>query len=303
MLREHQKPIPVASGKVSRGPRPAGHTVSSARHGWDGALAFDIPEGPGGEWRQEHRRIALQVWHEPISVRALGGASGGWRTIEAGARLWLPGEPQHYAWRRTPRTTIVLVTPERVEQLLERPYGKVNFERWRGIDFRSTFLSKLVSAMATDLANDCPAGPLVGDSLTAALIAYLEHGPVEVLEAESRPGPSPQRFARVLEYIAENLAEPLRLADLQREAGCSGKRLSRAFVERTGWLPHRYVLEQRVRRAAAAIEERDESLAHVAVSVGFADQSQMTKGFRKVLGTTPGQLRRRLLGSSAYDAE
>lgn len=299
MLREHHDLTPQPG---PRGTRPASRALSSAQHGWDGTLAFDIPEGPGGEWRHEHRRLALQLWHEPLCVRPLQGC-GSWRTIEAGARLWLPGEPQHYAWRRTPRTTVVLMTPERIEKVLERPFAKANLERWREVDFRDLFLFKLVAAMTEDLANDCPAGSLVGDSLTAALIAYLDGGPLQVLEAESRPGPSPQRFARVLEYVEENLGEPLRLADLQREAGCSAKRLSRAFVERTGWQPHRYVLERRVRRAASAIENQDESLAAVALSVGFADQSQMTKAFRKVLGTTPGQLKKRLLRSSAYDAE
>ena len=111
------------------------------------------------------------------------------------------------------------MTPERIEKVLERPFAKANLERWREVDFRDLFLFKLVAAMTEDLANDCPAGSLVGDSLTAALIAYLDGGPLQVLEAESRPGPSPQRFARVLEYIEENLGEPLRLADLQREAG------------------------------------------------------------------------------------
>jgi len=266
--------------------------LSSAHHRWSGALALDIAEGPGGEWRHEHRRLALQVWHQPLSVRPLLGA-GGWRTIEAGARLWLPGERQHYEWRQTPRTTVVLVTHQRVEQVLGRPFAQVSFERWRGIDFQSPFISTLVAAMAEDLASDCPAGPIVGESLTAALIAYLEAGPVRVIDAESRPSPSPRRLERVLLYIRDNLAEPLRMAELAREAGCSPKQLSRAFVERTGRLPHRYVLEQRIKRAMELIEAGEDGLAQVAVSVGFADQSQMTKTFRKLTGTTPGQVKKR----------
>ncbi|HWO15055.1 MAG TPA: hypothetical protein VNN80_36380, partial [Polyangiaceae bacterium] len=132
---------------------PEACLVSSARHRWDGALALDIPEGPGGEWRHEHRRLALQVWHQPLSVRPLRGP-GGWRTIEAGARLWLPGESQHYEWRQTPPTTLLLITRERIEQLLERPYPTANFERWRGLDFRSSFVSRLVAAISEDLAHD-----------------------------------------------------------------------------------------------------------------------------------------------------
>ena len=86
------------------------------------------------------------------------------------------------------------------------------------------------------------------------------------MDAESRPGPSPQRLERALQYIEAKLAEPLRMADLAREAGCSLKQLSRAFLEHTGQLPHRYVLERRVRRAVALIES-GHGLAQAAVSV------------------------------------
>jgi len=34
------------------------------------------------------------------------------------------------------------------------------------------------------------------------------------------------------------------------------------------------------------------SLPEVAAAAGFADQSQMTKIFQKMIGTTPGRLRR-----------
>lgn len=83
----------------------------------------------------------------------------------------------------------------------------------------------------------------------------------------------------------------MRLADLAREAGCSPKQLSRAFRERLGVAPHRYVIERRVQRAIPLIETGGANLAQVAA--GFSDQSQMTKIFRKVTGTTPGRIRRR----------
>ena len=294
MQREHPNPSPPPT-------YPGKRAVSRARHGWSGAVALDIPEGPGGEWRQEHRRLALQVWHQPLSVRPLQGA-GGWRTIEAGARLWLPGEPQHYEWRQTPPTTVVLVTHQDVEQVVGRPYSQVDLGRWRGRDFQSPFITKLVAAMADDVANDCPAGPIIGESLTVALIAYLEAGPGQVTDADSRPSPSPQRLEQALRYIEDNLAEPLRVAELAREAGCSPKQLHRAFVERTGRLPHRYVLEQRIKRAKELIEAGEHGLAQVAVSVGFADQSQMTKTFRKLTGTTPGRLKKRAQTPASAEA-
>jgi AraC-like DNA-binding protein len=209
----------------------------------------------------------------------------------------LPGEEQHFEWQRLPKTTFVLVTCDRVEQILERPYSRVNenLEAWRELHFRSPFVSRLVASMVDDIANDCAAGSIVGDSLTTALVAHLDVGPRQLTVVESRATPTLQAFRRALEYVEANLTNPLRMAELAKEANCSQRQLSRAFRERKGLLPHDYVLAKRVERARSLIVSSHLSLAEVAVAAGFADQSQMTKIFQKLTGTTPGRLRR--LGS------
>ncbi len=263
--------------------------ISSADHRWQGALALETAGSPAGECRHQHAVVTLQVWQQPFRVRPIRGP-GGWRMVAPAARLWLPGEEQYFEWRQSGRTTLVFITPERIEQVLERDDSPATFARWRGVDFVSSFVSRLVAAISDDLANQCPAGPLVGDSLTTALIAYLETGPLQRTPLEN---PSPQGFERVLEYIEANLSEPLRMHDLAREAGCSPKQLSRAFRERQGVLPHQYIIARRVDRAMALIDGEHHSLADVAMAVGFADQSQMTKMFSKLVKTTPGRFRRR----------
>jgi AraC-like DNA-binding protein len=266
--------------------------ASSAAHGWHGALAVDLSVSQGSESRHDHSQLALQAWWQPLSLRPLRGP-GGWRTVGAGARVWLPGEQQYFQVKQASRTTLVFLTPERIEQILEQPLRGANLERWRGLDFMSAFVSRILAAMSDDLAEGCPAGPIVGDSLTVALVAYLQAGPSRASTVPSRPGPSPRAFERALEHVEANLAEPMRLEDLAREAGCGPKQLSRAFRERLGVAPHRYVIERRVQRAIALIEAGGANLAQVAAAVGFSDQSQMTKLFRKVTGTTPGRIRRR----------
>lgn len=263
--------------------------MSSDGHRWQGALAIESAGTPTGECRHEHKLVTLQLWWQPFLVRPLRGP-GTWRTVAPGARLWLPGEEQYFEWRQSGRTNMVLMAPERIEQVLQQPYSKVNLERWRGLDFVSPFVSRLIEAISDDMANDCPAGPLAGDSLMAALIAYLEAGPIQPIPAQT---PSPQGFARALEYIDANLSEHLRLNELANEAGCSPKQLSRAFRERLGVLPHQHVLARRIQRAMSLIDGGHHNLADVAVLVGFADQSQLTKMFRKLLGTTPGRFQKR----------
>jgi AraC family transcriptional regulator len=297
-------PIPTLTGPegLFEIPPAAPRILSSAAHGWHGTLVLDIAGVPAGEARQDHVCLALQLVSEPISVRPLRGC-GSWQAIPRGCRVWLPGEEQHFEWRGLPHTTFVLVTRERIEQVLETPYSRVGagFEAWRALHFRSPLLSRLVAAMVDDIAGNCAAGPLVGDSLTTALVAHLAIGPRPLTVVENRSAPSSHAFRRALEYVDANLTNPLRMAELAKAADCSQKQLSRAFRERKGMLPHDYVLALRVEKARSLIIGGHLTLAQVAAAAGFADQSQMTKIFNKVLGTTPGRVHRggpRRLGRS-----
>jgi len=264
---------------------------SSAQHDWEDTLAFDVGGSPAGECRHEHENLSLQLWWQPVEMRS--PRSGSWRNVNPGARLYVPGEEQHFEWRRTVRVNIVFITPDRVERILERPYSRSHLEAWRGLEFNSPFVSRVVAAMADDIANGCPAGALVGDSLTAALVAHLATGPARVGNTGGEAGPSAQSFDRALQYIEANLGQTLRMTELAAAAGCSPRQLSRLFRARSGQLPHDYVIEKRVERASWLIEAGELSLAQVALASGFADQSQMTKMFRKFLGTTPGRFRKR----------
>ena len=282
-------PIDSPAGflKVKTGPA---RIISSAGHGWHGTLALDIVGEPTGESRHDHSVFSLQLWAQPLSLRPLRNA-GGWRTVAPGAHLWLPGEQQYFEWRKGSRTRIVLIRPERVEQILERALPQTNLDRWRGLDFANPVVHSIVSAISEDIGSDCPGGALVGDSLTTALVGYLDAGPRRERPESRAARPSRHDFERMLRFVQDNLGDTLRITDLAREARCSPKQLTRAFRERRGVLPHRYVIECRVERARALIIRGQLSLAEVAAAVGFADQSQMTRVFQRVLSTTPGELR------------
>ena len=69
--------------------------------------------------------------------------------------------------------------------------------------------------------------------------------------------------------------------------------LARTFRRREGLAPHQFIIRERVNAARAMIAKGDVTLAEAALSAGFGDHSQMTATFRRVLGVTPGSLRRR----------
>jgi AraC-like DNA-binding protein len=107
-----------------------------------------------------------------------------------------------------------------------------------------------------------------------------------------RGGLSPSTLRRVREYIAAHLHENLEIATLASLAGLSVHHFSRVFKASVGMPPHRYLLEQRVRKAADLMERSEQALVSIALAVGFADQAHFSRSFHALVGLTPSQFRR-----------
>ncbi len=59
-----------------------------------------------------------------------------------------------------------------------------------------------------------------------------------------------------------------------------------------GLPPHRYVVRRRVERAKELLLGTDLAIAEVARAVGFANHSHLSSHVRRLLGVSPGALRR-----------
>ena len=66
----------------------------------------------------------------------------------------------------------------------------------------------------------------------------------------------------------------------------------RAFKQAAGVPPHQFMIRRRVDRAQELLAERNTSIAEVADRTGFGSSIQMTRAFRRVIGTTPSAVRR-----------
>ena len=103
---------------------------------------------------------------------------------------------------------------------------------------------------------------------------------------------APWQLRKVTDFIHAHLAETLHLSELAVISGLSPSHFGRAFKGSTGLPPHRWHLNLRVQQARAMMSDATLSLAYVACVTGFADQSHFTRTFSKIVGTSPGALRR-----------
>ncbi|MGD1899803.1 MAG: helix-turn-helix domain-containing protein [Phormidesmis sp.] len=150
-------------------------------------------------------------------------------------------------------------------------------------------IQQLAIALKTEIQTGCLSGKLYGESLGTALAArlaqnYAASNPL-VKSKVSRLAQS--QLARLVDYIEANLEQDLSISDLATLTGMSPSHFSRAFKHSVGIAPYQYVLQQRVERAKQLLKQRAISISEVALACGFANQTHLTKVFRKLAGTTP----------------
>lgn len=115
---------------------------------------------------------------------------------------------------------------------------------------------------------------------------FARHG--NFLPEARRAGAAPRTVALVRDYLHANAESQVSIADLAQAAGVSGTQVIRAFSAGTGMPPHSYLVSLRVERAKALLRSGI-GLAEAALDVGFSDQSQFTRHFKRLTGVTPGR--------------
>lgn len=107
-----------------------------------------------------------------------------------------------------------------------------------------------------------------------------------------RGGLAPATLRRIREYVDSHLDQHIDLESLAATAELSLYHFARTFKQSEGTTPHNFVLERRLARARELLTDSNLSLPEVAIAVGFADQSHLTRRFRQNVGVSPGQFRR-----------
>lgn len=104
------------------------------------------------------------------------------------------------------------------------------------------------------------------------------------------PARAPGAVELVREYLHDNYAQNVSLEELARHANLSPYHLNRVFSREVGLPPHRYQIAVRVGRARELLA-RGIPIARVAAETGFADQSHLTRTFKRLVQVSPGRYR------------
>ncbi|MGY2198125.1 helix-turn-helix domain-containing protein [Pseudomonas gingeri] len=125
---------------------------------------------------------------------------------------------------------------------------------------------------------------------------YRDGGQAQFIRQEL-PG-SPTSLMPLIEWMRDNLSSSHTVDDLAARAKMSSRTFARRFQEQTGTTPLQWLLSARIGRARELLEESEVSIDQTALLSGFGSAVTFRSRFRRVVGLTPTEYRRRFSSAS-----
>ncbi len=96
-----------------------------------------------------------------------------------------------------------------------------------------------------------------------------------------------------IDYVEKNYAANFKVSELARVCHMSETHFRRIFQEKMNMTPVEYVNFVRVKKACELIDKTDISMEDVAEKVGFITPSTFNRNFKRIIGTSPYQWKKR----------
>ena len=131
------------------------------------------------------------------------------------------------------------------------------------------------------------------DSLSNMLGIHLlrHYCTFPVKEPDYQGGLPTYKLQKIIDYINSHLDDDISLSSLAEEVGLSQSHFSVLFRNSTGQSPYKFLTRQRVEHAQKLLIETDIPIVEIAASVGFCDQSHLSRHMKRILGISPRKLR------------
>lgn len=202
------------------------------------------------------------------------GGGRTWRATRGSVQLKQPGDVVRHLGYREPTTFLAVMFDTREVESLRADEALVLFPQLEPGDPRARPFHRLLDAVARQAE-----AFTLEVAVTEAMNALSS---VATYSEASRP------VRRAVELLKASLDRPVSLDDLARHAGLDKFRLCRAFRAQIGLAPHAYLTHLRIGRAKDLLR-RGVRASALAGQVGLSDQAQVTRHFRKLVGTTPAR--------------
>lgn len=144
-----------------------------------------------------------------------------------------------------------------------------------------------------DIATQDPAArPLLPFLLHCALTQWLSELAEAMNDAKS-VNVVERRLARLRHYLQNNLAHAVSVSQMAELTGWTPNHLNNVFRQSTGETPAAFFLRLKMGYAADLLRQSNDSIAAIALEVGFEDAYYFSRCFRRCYAMSPSQYRKK----------
>lgn len=102
-----------------------------------------------------------------------------------------------------------------------------------------------------------------------------------------------ETIGQAVEYINDHYAEKISVEQLAAQFGYDQRRFTYLFERDVGMRPMNYVTDLRIRRSREMLKSSACPVSHVAEWVGYSDSFYFSRQFKKYMGMSPTEFRKR----------
>ncbi len=118
-------------------------------------------------------------------------------------------------------------------------------------------------------------------------------GTIEAYQSHRAMLPPKFDLTPAMDHIRKNLRDDVAIGDLAELCELSVRQFERKFKAHFKTTPQQFIVKMRVFSVCDALRETNQPISELAIASGFYDQSSFTRQFRKHMGITPLQYRKR----------
>ena len=146
-------------------------------------------------------------------------------------------------------------------------------------------INRLMKRIAKRYKEALPdSAPLMASDIIA-LISRLMLSARE--SAPSREQASQSKVVLARNWLLEHAFEDMETEKVCEVVNMGYSAFRKAFKEETGYAPHEYVLEVRLNRAKALLQQTDQTITRIAMETGFSSVFYFTRFFKRRVGCSP----------------
>ena len=247
--------------------------------------AWEMPEN-----RLSQHILSINIGAASKVERVIDGRLQRERFLTGNVAIYPSDVDYTLRWERESEFLLLGLDPSLLAQTATDILGTETVELLPLLATHDALIHSMALALKAELESSQTSGQMYAEAIAQTLAIHLlrnysvQQQPLKVLTTYGLPK---HKLHQVTDYINDCLDRDLSLSEMAKIVQMSPFHFARLFKQSTGLSPHQFVIRCRVERAKELLLHGERSIVDIATDVGFANQSHLTRHFKRLVGVTP----------------